>query len=88
MTIHLHLTITVQLVMIFLLSEHAYSCISTIVFINKSVEGSGSKGTPKYTGEGVTYGVFLGINRIFSCVCAPSDVPHQVAHTLSYHVMM
>ena len=30
------------------------------VFINEAVEGSGSEGAPKYMGEGVTYGVFLG----------------------------
>ena len=30
------------------------------MFVNKVVVGSGSKGTPKYVGEGVTYGVFFG----------------------------
>ena len=36
-----------------------YSCIFAIN--NKVVEGSGGKGAPKYMGEGVTYGVFLGV---------------------------
>ena len=30
------------------------------MFVNKAVVGSGTEGAPKYTGEGVTYGVFLG----------------------------
>ena len=38
---------------------------------NKVVEGSGSEGTPKYVGEGVTYGVFLGVLiEFFACVRA------------------
>ena len=38
-------------------------------YVNKVVEGSGSEGAPQYMGEGVTYGVFLGINHICSYVC-------------------
>ena len=38
-----------------------YSCIFAISINNKVVEGSGSKGTSKYMGEGVTYWVFLGV---------------------------
>ena len=33
-------------------------CVSVYFYNNKVVEGSGSKGTPKYMGESVTYGVF------------------------------
>ena len=40
----------------------SYVCISVC---NKAVEGSGSKGTSKYVGEGVTYGVFLGTLAVF-----------------------
>ena len=37
--------------------NHVYLCIWIFVS-NKVVEGSGNKGTPKYVGEGVTYGIF------------------------------
>ena len=40
--------------------------------------GSGREGTPKHVGEGVTYGVFLGINHIFSHV-------HTIWYTVSEH---
>ena len=40
---------------------NVYSCIFAISINNKAVEGSGSKVTPKYVGEGVTYGVILGV---------------------------
>ena len=39
------------------------NCVHLCIWIvgnNKVVESSGSKGTPKYMGEGVAYGVFLG----------------------------
>ena len=52
---------------------------------NKAVEGSGSMGTSKYVGEGVTYGVFyavfLGTLVIFQ-TRVPADVPCQQAHTV------
>ena len=46
-----------------------YLCIWIFVN-NKAVEGSGSEGAPKYVGEGVTYGLFLGILVTFSYECA------------------
>ena len=52
---------------------------------NKAVEGSGSDGTPKYVGEGVTYRVFSGT---FFHMCTPSDVPRQLALMFAYAVMM
>ena len=51
-----------------------YLCIWIFVS-NKVVEGSESECTPKYMGEGVTYGVFLGTLAIF-CTCMPADAPH------------
>ena len=43
-----------------LISYVLLSCVIVFAFLNiKVVEGSGSKGTSKYVGEGVTYGVFL-----------------------------
>ena len=62
-----------------------YLCIWIFV-INKVVEGSGSEGTPKYVGEGVTYGVFLGTLAIFH-TCMPADAPHQLALTSAYVIM-
>ena len=53
---------------------------------NKAVEGSGSEGAPKYVGEGVTYGVFLGIQIAFH-TNMPADAPCQQAHTVAYAVM-
>ena len=47
--------------------EHVYH-VFLLCFINKAVVGSGNEGTPTYAGEGVTYGVFLGSNHIFSHV--------------------
>ena len=48
--------------------NHVYLCIWIFVN-NKVVEGSGSEGAPKYVGEGVTYGVFLGILVAFAYEC-------------------
>ena len=39
-----------------------------LLFNNKMVVGSGSKGTPKYMGESVTCGVFCSILKLFSHV--------------------
>ena len=44
-------------------------CVFGYFVNNKAVEGSGSKGAPKYMGEGVTYEVFLGTFVIFH-MCA------------------
>ena len=62
-------------------------CVPVYLYFynNKVVEGSGSEGTPKCVGEGVTYGVFLGI--VTFCMCVPSDAPHQLALTFAYVVM-
>ena len=46
-----------------------YNVFLFLCFINKVVVGSGSEGTPKYAGEGVTYRVFLGYySHFFACV--------------------
>ena len=55
---------------------------------NKVVEGSGSEGTPKYTGEGVTYGVFSGVFiTFFACMHVLADVPHQLTFTFGFITM-
>ena len=47
------------------------SCVSVFAFLLniKAVEGSGSEGTSKYVGEGVTYGVFLEKLSVFAHAC-------------------
>ena len=68
-------------------SNRVYLCIR--VFIdNKVVEGSGSKGAPKYVGEGVTYRVFLGTIVVFFHMNVRADVPRQLVHTDAYTVAM
>ena len=61
-----------------LISYVSLSCVSVLEFLLniKAVEGSGSEGTSKYVGEGVTYGVFLEILSIFR-MCVPADMLHQ-----------
>ena len=58
------------------------------MFVNKVIVGSGSKGTPKYTGQGVTYWVFLGYYSQFFHMYMPTDVLYQDVHTLGYVIMM
>ena len=67
---------------------HEINCVYPYIWIfvnNKVVEGSGSEGTSKYMGEGVTYGVFLGTLAVF-CTCVPTDVLCQWALTAAYVV--
>ena len=47
------------------------SCVSLFEFLLniKVVEGSGSEGTSKCVGEGVTYGVFLETLSVFLDTC-------------------
>ena len=49
------------------ISYASLSCVSVFEFLLniKAVEGSGSEGTSKYVGEGVTYGVFLETLSVF-----------------------
>ena len=63
--------------------EIVCTCIFGFFVSNKAVEGSGSKSTSKYVGEGVTYGIFLGTLAII-CTCMPADALHQVALTVAY----
>ena len=63
---------------------HMLSCI-LLFYANKVVVGSGSECTSKYVGEGVTYGVFLGIICIF---LHTSDMLRQIMRTLGYVIMM
>ena len=49
---------------------------------NKAVVGSGSEGTPKYVGEGITYGAFLGYYSHFLHVCATSGHTHSWSQCL------
>ena len=62
-----------------------YPCV---FYNNKAVEGSGSKGTPKYMGEGCDiWGIFRDNWLLFPCH-APSDALHLAhAHMFAYVVM-
>ena len=62
------------------------SCIYCFYF-NKVVVGSGSKGVPKYVGEGDIQGISL-VLFTFSHMCVPSDALHQNTRALSYVIMM
>ena len=58
------------------------------MFVNKVVEGSGSEGTPKYMGKGVTYGVFLGLLLVVFHMYELPDALHLDTHTLGYIIVM
>ena len=62
-----HCTFTLNLICFMSTCYHVFSMFLCLLI--SMVVGSGSEGAPKYVGEGVTYGVFLGINHIFSHVC-------------------
>ena len=57
-----------------------------LCFDNKVVVGSGSEVLPNTQGRVWHTGYFYGIFNIFH-MCVPTDVPHQVMHTLVHNVM-
>ena len=70
-----------------------YDMCHVIVFfifmlVNKAVVGSGSEGTPKYAGKGVTYRVSLGLLLIIFHMYALPDALRPDAHTLGYIIAM
>ena len=55
--------------------------------MNKMVEGSGSRALPNMQGRLWHTGYFWVLIAFFH-MCVPSDMPHQIVHTLSYDVVM